>query len=368
MRLLILALLLAATSATSITNGIATATLSGAEGLTALSTADAALTFVNDSWALTLGKLGNASPSTCAFQQASSVSASTASTSSTASTASPSATLSWSCPGGVSVAAHYTLRPGAAFVTKELHIARAPSGATNSSLFRVVSVNVFDTVSVSSSTPPSGAAAGTTATPPTTTTTMAEWDVRLNPYFGANGVGQQGEIAGFGRFLDATTHQITGRGFFMSVTNPFFTLSLGQEDGNASCTRGQNLVGSDLPGMPLLGFTAAKCEAKCQSEAGCKSYVFLEEGCEGHSSGAACYLKTGTQATTKDEACSCFAAKPFASFASTSSTSPASPSYGSSSASALPPLTASYAAGIDHDSSWGEDHITEAGVGKRYCP
>jgi hypothetical protein len=349
MRILILALLLAATSATSITNGIATATLSGVDGLTALSTADAVLAFVNDSWALTLGKLGDASPSTCAFQQASSASASTVS---------PSATLSWSCPSGISVAAHYTLRPGAAFVAKELHIARSPSGATNSSLFRVVSVNVFDTVSVSSSTP---SGAGTTAT--TTTTTMAEWDVRLNPYFGANGVGQQGEIAGFGRFLDATTHQITGRGFFMSVTNPFFTLSLGQEDGNASCTRGQNLVGSDLPGMPLLGFTAAKCEAKCQSEAGCKSYVFLEEGCEGHSSGAACYLKTGTQATTKDEACSCFAAKPFASYASSS----ASPSYGASSASALPPLTASYAAGIDHDSSWGEDHITEAGVGKRHC-
>ena len=61
--------------------------------------------------------------------------------------------------------------------------------------------------------------------------------------------------------------------------------------------------------MPLA-LSAPSCRDKCDQSQACKAFVSVPAGCEDHPTDA-CYLKASSSAPTKQEACTCYGAKPF---------------------------------------------------------
>ena len=185
-------------SSTSISNGAYGASISGSDGLTSFygPASQPSLAISGDAaWsvAISVADAGSPaatielSPGSCTYKG-------------TAGAAS-SASSTYSCPRDISLDVVYAIKPNAAFVSKEIHLTR--TGA--STAFRILNVTLFDGVKVATSS--SAAAAATTP--------ASSWSVRSNPYFGG------GSIAGFGRFPSASG----AGGFFVSVTNPFFSLA-----------------------------------------------------------------------------------------------------------------------------------------------
>jgi hypothetical protein len=111
-----------------------------------------------------------------------------------------------------------------------------------------------------------------------------------------------------------------------------FTTSLLKDSGE--CVPGVNMWGSDLPNMPLYGYTVLDCEEICAANPSCKAYVYLEQGCEDHPS-PACWLKSTDQGSEQSEACSCMGIMAPSKYLMCSTASV--PSTGTSSRDMLPP-------------------------------